>query len=123
MTTVKANAHVNELTKGVKNDFYLTPSLGDTFYTDDILNRLKKKEIATENVNGKAFVQVFLRECAEAVNEEISPNMPKKLQFVLPTDVYPGEWRIKVATQFTHSSGQFTKDVREYEYPNIVTVI
>jgi hypothetical protein len=247
MTTVKANAHVNELTKGVTNDFYLTPNRGDTFYTDDILNRLKKKEIATENVNGKAFVQVFHRECAEAVNEghnvvtdlfhatigfngvvyakdlghhipagqvnarmnfvqgeyarealkdltisvaeqpaptgpviqsvtnpvvgvpdtlntgamvllqgmrlavrgpedheeaigvfflspdrtidvhiragQLSPNMPKKLQFVLPADVYPGEWRVKVATQSTHSSGQFTKDVREYEYPNIITVL
>jgi hypothetical protein len=247
MTTVKANAHVNELTKGVTTDFYLTPSLGDTFYTDDILNRLKKKEIATENVNGKAFVQVFHRECAEAVSEghnvvtdlfhatigfngvvyakdlghpvpagqvntrmnfvqgeyarealkdltinvaeqpaptgpviqsvtnpvvgvldtlntgamvllqgmrlavrgtaekideigvyftridgaaevripadKISPNMPKKLQFVLTPDVYPGEWRVKVATQSTHSSGQFTKDVREYEYPNIITVL
>jgi hypothetical protein len=61
MTTVKANAHVNELTKGVKNDFYLTPNLG--------------------------------------------------------------EWRVKVATQFTSNASQFTKDVREYEYPNIVTVL
>jgi hypothetical protein len=247
MATTKATAHVNELTKKVTNDFYLTPNLGDTFYTDDILDRLKKKEIATENVNGKAFVQVFLHEYAAAVSEghnvitdlfhatigfngvvyakdlghnvpagqvntrmnfvqgeyarevlkdltisgaeqpaptgpviqsvtnlvvgtpdmlntismvllqgmrlavrgtaektdeigvyftridgsvevripadKISPNMPAKLQFVLPADVYPGEWQVKVATQSTHASSQFTKDVREYEYPNIITVL
>jgi hypothetical protein len=247
MKTTKATAHVNELTKKVTDDFYLNPNRGDTFYTDDILDRLKKKEIATENVNGKAFVQVFLRECAEAVSEghnvvtdlfhatigfngvvyakdlghnvpatqvntrmnfvqgeyarealkdltisvaeqpaptgpviqsvtnpvvgtpdtlntismvlfqgmrlavrgtaekideigvyftridgtaemripadKISPNMPKKLQFVLPPEVYPGEWRVKVVTQSTRNAGQLTKDVREYEYPNIVTVV
>jgi hypothetical protein len=55
--------------------------------------------------------------------DKISPNMPKKLQFVLPADVYPGEWRVRVATQFTSNVSQFTKDVREYEYPNIVTVL
>jgi hypothetical protein len=247
MTAMKATAHVNELTKEETDNFYLIPNLSDTYHTDDILNRLKKKEIATENVNGKAFVEVFLRECAAAVSEghnvvtglfhatigingtvyakdlghhvpagqidthmnfvqgeyarealkdltisvaeqpaptgpviqsvtnpitglpdtlnagamallqgmrlavrgtaakageigvyftaadgsvevripanHISPNMPKKLQFVLPAGVTPGKWRVKVATQFTQSINKFTKDVRGYEYPNIITVL
>jgi hypothetical protein len=53
---------------------------------------------------------------------QLSPNLPKKLQFVLPAGVTAGEWRVKVATQSTQNAGKFTKDVREYEYPNTVTV-
>jgi hypothetical protein len=244
---MKATAYVNELTKEETDNFYLIFNRGDTYYMDDILNRLRKKQIATDNVNGEAFVKTFFRECAEAVSEghnvvtdlfhatigingvvyakdlghhvpagqvdtrmnfiqgeyarealkdltisvaeqpaptgpviqvvtnpvvgqpdtlntgamvllqgmrmavrgtaekideigvfilspdrtvsvripanQLSPNTPKKLQFVLPADVGPGEWRVKVATQFTSSAGRFTKDVREYEYPNIITVI
>jgi hypothetical protein len=245
MSTIKAIAHLNELTKDETNDYYLRPDILGTLYDDDIIQRLKKKEIATENVNGKAFVQTFHRECAEAVNEghnvvtglfhatpgfngvvyakdlghnvpagqvnarmnftqgeyarealknltisvaeqpaptgpviqtvtnpvvgladtldtgamaliqgmrlavrgdrtdeigvcftpvdgsaevripagQLSPNTPTKLQFVLPADVKPGEWRVKVATQSASNSRIFTKDVREYEYPNIVTVV
>jgi hypothetical protein len=244
---MKATAYVNELTKEVIDDFYLIPNLGDTYYLDDILNRFRKKQIATDNVNGKAFVLLFLRECAEAVSEghnvvtdlfhatigingvvyakdlghhvpagqvntrmnfvqgeyarealkdltisvaeqpaptgpviqsvtnpvvgtpdtlntgamvllqgmrlavrgaaekideigvyftrtdgtaevripanQISPNMPAKLQFVLPADVYPGEWRVKVATQSGSKARIFTKDIREYDYPNLITVV
>jgi hypothetical protein len=247
MTTIKAIAHENELTKDVTDDYYLRPNLLGTLYTDEIILRLKKKEIATENVNGKAFLDLFFRECAIAVSEghnvvtglfhatigfngvvyardlghhvpagqvdtrmnliqgeyareelkdltvsvaeqpaptgpviqavinpviglpdtlntgamvllqglrlavrgtaektdeigvyftstggtvevripagQLSPNLPKKLQFVLPAGVTAGEWRVKVATQFTSNASQFTKDVREYVYPNTLTVL
>jgi hypothetical protein len=53
----------------------------------------------------------------------LSPNLPKKLQFVLPAEVTAGDWRVKVATQSTSNAGFFTKDVREYVYPNTVTVL
>jgi hypothetical protein len=241
---MKATAHVNELTKDVPGDYYLIPNRGNTLYIDDIIQRMKKKEIGTVNVNGQAFVDLFLRECAEAVSEghsvvtglfhaavgfngvvyakdlghhvpasqvharmnfvqseharealkdltvsvaeqpaptgpviqavtnpvagvpdtlntgamallqgmrlavrgdkvdeigvyftspdssvevripagHLSPNQPGKLQFVLPADVTAGEWRVKVATQSSHSTGKYTKDVREYVYPNTVTV-
>jgi hypothetical protein len=229
----------------VTNDYYLRPNTLDTLYDDDLIQRLKKKEIATENVNGKAFMQHFHRECAEAVNEghnvvtglfhaapafngsvkakdlghnlsagqvnarmnftqgeyarealkdltisvaeqpaptgpviqavsnpvvgladtldtgamvllqgmrlavrgdrtdeigvyftavdgsaevrvpanQLSPNTPTKLQFVLPAGVTLGEWKVKVATQSTPNIRKFVKDVREYEYPNLITVV
>jgi hypothetical protein len=69
MSTIKAIAHLNELTRDVTNDCYLRPDILGTLYEDDIILRLEKKEIATKNVNGKAFVQLFLRECALAVSE------------------------------------------------------
>jgi hypothetical protein len=247
MIEIKATAHVNKLTKDETEDFYLRPNLLGTLYIDEIIRRLKKKEIATENVNGKAFVGLFLRECAEAVSEghsvvtdlfhatigfngtvyakdlghhvpagqvdtrmhfmqgecarealkdltvsvaeqpaptgpviqavtnpviglpdtlntgamallqgmrlavrgteekadeigvyftstdgtaevripadHLSPNTPKMLQFVLPAGVTPGEWRVKVATQALAKALSFTKDVREYVYPNLITVV
>jgi hypothetical protein len=246
MSTIKTIAHLNELTKDVNNDYYLRPNTLGTLYEDDIIQRLEKKEIATKNVNGKAFIQLFLRECAQAVSEgynvvtglfhatlgfngtvyakdlghnvpagqvnarialtqggyareaisdltlsiveqpaptgpviqsvtnpvagladtldtgamtliqgmriavrgdrtdgigvyftpldgktdavripadQLSPNTPTRLQFVLPSGVTPGEWKVKVATQSLSKTRTFTKDVREYEYPNIITVV
>jgi hypothetical protein len=247
MSRIKAIAHVNELTKNVTGDYYLRPNILGTLYLDDILLRLKKKEIALENVNAKAFVLLFLRECAIAVSEgynvvtalfhatigfngvvyardlghhvpasqvhtcvnftqgeyarealkdltvsvaeqpaptgpviqavtnpvagvpdtlntgamallqgmrlavrgekdkadeigvyftstdgtvevripatQLSPNLPGKLQFVLPAGVTAGEWRVKVATQSGAKARVFTKDIREYEYLNIITVV
>jgi hypothetical protein len=244
---MKATAYVNELTKEVTDNYYLITNRGDTYYMDDILNRLRKKQIATDNVSGKAFIQLFFRECAEAVSEghnvvtdlfhatigingvvyakdlghhvpagqvdtrmnfvqgeyarealkdltisvaeqpaptgpviqsvtnpvvgqpdtlntgamvllqgmrmavrgtaekideigvfilspdwtvsvhipadQISPNMPGKLQFVLPANIGPGEWRVKVATQSVARNHTYTKNVREYVYPNIITVV
>jgi hypothetical protein len=69
MTTIKAIAHLDELTKDVNNDYYLRPGSLGTLYEDDIIQRLEKKEIATKNVNGKVFIQLFLREYAQAVSE------------------------------------------------------
>jgi hypothetical protein len=245
MSTVKAIAHLNELTKTVANDYYLLPSTQGTLYTDDIIRRMEAKEIATKNVNGKAFVQLFNLECLLAIGENynvvtdlfhagigfngvvydkdlghhisgraanahvklaqgeqareamkeltvsiaeqpapvgpviqavtnpvtnlpdtldagamvliqgmrlavrgdkvdkigvyfiatagspevripadhLSPNTASKLQFVLPAEVKPGEWRVQVATQSTSGTHVFTKDVRIYEYQHIVTVV
>ncbi|GHT23568.1 hypothetical protein FACS189430_07020 [Bacteroidia bacterium] len=69
MTVIKATAHLNELTKDVKNDYYLLPFVAGTLYDDDIIRRLEVKEIATRNVNGKAFVQLFHNECILALSE------------------------------------------------------
>ncbi|MDR2679211.1 MAG: hypothetical protein LBC47_00200, partial [Tannerella sp.] len=69
MTTIKTKAYPNKLTKNANNAHYLRADILGTLYEDDIIARLEKKEIATKNVNGKAFVQLFLRECALAVSE------------------------------------------------------
>jgi hypothetical protein len=55
--------------------------------------------------------------------EQLSPNSPSKLQFVLPPDVTAGQWMVKVATQASSNRSTFTKKVREYTYPNVVTVV
>jgi hypothetical protein len=72
MGIIRAIAYPNELTKDVANDYYLLPQSAGTLYEDDIIRRMEAKEIATKNVNGKAFMQVFLRECAIAVSEGYS---------------------------------------------------
>lgn len=69
MTVIKAFAHANLLTKDVTNDHYLTPEVRGTLYTEDIINRLAAKEIATKNVNGASFVTLFLNECILALLE------------------------------------------------------
>jgi hypothetical protein len=53
----------------------------------------------------------------------LSPNQPSKLQFVLPPEVTPGSWMVKVASQWMSHSTVFTKYVRVYEYPMPVTVL
>lgn len=69
MTIIKAFAHENLLTKDVTNDYYLTTEIRGTLYTEDIINRLVAKEIATKNVNGASFIQSFLDECILALQE------------------------------------------------------
>ncbi len=245
MSEIKAIAHLNELTKDVNHDYYLRPQIRGTLYTSDIVKRLEQKQMATLNVNGEAFVQLFFKECILAVEEgynivtdffhasigiegvisshqlghnipadellvrmnltqsnasrasiskmsvsvaeqpaptgpiiqsiinptknetdtvnvgkmvlikglrlairgdkeneigiyftavegdqtvritvdEISPNTPSKLQFLLPSTVVAGGWKVRVVTQATSSSSKLTKETRSYEYPNIVTVI
>lgn len=44
----------------------------------------------------------------------ISPNMPKKLQFVLPAGITEGQWTVKVTTQFA-GGGYQTKEPRTFE--------
>lgn len=246
MGNIKAIAYLNELTKDVPDDYYLLPQVKGTLHYDDIIHRLEGKEIATKNVNGKAFVDLFLKECAIAVSEgynvvtglfsmsvsikgsilsnqlghsisagklnircnflpgayareligtsttvevaeqpaptgpviqkisnpvgdeanvlqtgdmvlieglriavrgeqadrigvffvnaetaeavhitanRLSPNTPTKLQFVMPSGVTAGEWRVRIATQASSSSSVLTKDVREFEFPQLVTVV
>jgi hypothetical protein len=55
--------------------------------------------------------------------EQLSPNSPSKLQFVLPHDVTAGQWMVKVVTQASSNRSTFTKEVREYKYPNVITVV
>ena len=69
MAAIRATAYPNELTKDVPNDNYLLPLVRGTLYDDDIIVRLEAKDIATKNVNGKAFVNLFLQECILAVGE------------------------------------------------------
>lgn len=69
MATINAIAHPNELTKDVTNDFYLTPQVTASLTADDIIGRLRSREIATKNVDGAAFIQTFLDECITASAE------------------------------------------------------
>lgn len=69
MATINAIAHLNLLTKDSKNDYYLTPQVKETLYVADIVKRLRDREIATKNVDGAAFIQTFLDECAIASAE------------------------------------------------------
>lgn len=69
MTTINAIAHLNGLTKDVKNDYYLTPQVVDTLDVAAIVERIRKREVATKNVDGASFIQTFLDECATATAE------------------------------------------------------
>lgn len=69
MATIQAVAHLNELTKEVDNDYYLTAQVKETLNIEGIIKRLRDREIATKNVDGPAFVQTFLDECARASAE------------------------------------------------------
>lgn len=69
MATINAIAHLNQLTKDVDNDYYLNAQVKGTLTLADIVERLKKREIATKNVDGAAFVQTFLDECIAATLE------------------------------------------------------
>jgi hypothetical protein len=242
---IKTVAHPNELTKDVKNDFYLQHQPVGTLYTADIIQRLENKQIATNNVNGPAFVRLFHAECILAVGEgynvvtelccirigihgvvysqdlghnvpadrvnlrmvmtqsaearsavknmtvqvgeqpapsgpviqsiynpvqsepdtlntgamgliqglriavrgdseeeigvfftsvadgtvvhvaadQLAPNTPSKLQFVLPAAVVAGEWTVAVATQSTGQNSLSAKKVRRYDYPNVISVV
>lgn len=57
MTQIKAIAHVNNLTKDDSTDYYLIPQILATLGPDGIIERLRKREIATKNVDGKALLR------------------------------------------------------------------
>jgi hypothetical protein len=59
VNTIKTIAHLNELTKDVKNDCSLRPNTLGTLYEDDIILPLGEKKIATKNVNEEAFMQLL----------------------------------------------------------------
>ena len=69
MTNINAIAHPNVLAAEGANEFYLTADTRGTLTTPDIIRRLEARGIATLNVNGEAFVTLFLEECARAVAE------------------------------------------------------
>ena len=52
---------------------------------------------------------------------KISPNTPKKLQFVLPAGVTEGAWTVKVTTQYSGSQF-FTKEPRTFTLPRPIYV-
>lgn len=52
--------------------------------------------------------------------DDISPNTPTKLQFILPAGVTDGQWRVKITTQYS-SSGQ-TKAPRSFELARPVNI-
>ena len=52
---------------------------------------------------------------------KVSPNLPKKLQFVLPAGVTEGEWTVQVTTQYS-SGGYQTKEPRTFSLPHPITV-
>lgn len=52
--------------------------------------------------------------------DDISPNTPTKLQFILPAGVTDGEWRVKITTQYS-SSGK-TKAPRSFELARPVNI-
>jgi len=69
MSTIKGIAYLNELTKDVLNDHYVLHEPVGTLYESDIIKRLERKQIATNNVNGAAFVKTFHDECILALSE------------------------------------------------------
>lgn len=52
---------------------------------------------------------------------KISPNTPKKLQFVLPADITEGEWLVKVTTQYS-TNKYLTKEPRSFELSHPVYI-
>ncbi|MDR2424790.1 MAG: DUF4469 domain-containing protein [Prevotellaceae bacterium] len=245
MNILKTIAHPNELTKDIKDDYYLLVKPIGTLHTEDIIARLENKQIATKNVNGAAFLQIFQEECLSAIKEgysvqtylcrmyvgvngtitagdlghnipadrvdvrmyltqsvdvrkalkqvalhaeeqpaatgpviqevfnpvnkknntlnigamalmqglrltvrgdagdelgvfftsvegditvrvppeQITPNTPSKLQFILPAGVTAGQWKVSLSTQGSGNGTYVTKNVRCVEYPNTITVI
>ena len=51
----------------------------------------------------------------------ISPNTPKKLQFILPAGVTEGAWTVKVTTQYSGSQN-LTKEPRSFTLPRPIYV-
>lgn len=74
MSTINSVAHLNNITPEVDNDYYLTPQVTGTLTVDDIIERLRKREIATKNVDGAAFIKTFLNECADLSAEGYNIN-------------------------------------------------
>ncbi|MDR2138819.1 MAG: hypothetical protein LBP50_04650 [Tannerella sp.] len=72
---------------------------------------------------------MFINTCEDGVTTvhipatHLSPNTPKKLQFVLPAAVSAGNRKGKVAMQATGNSKKFTENICTCEYPNIITVV
>jgi hypothetical protein len=55
---------------------------------------------------------------------KFAPNTPGKVQFVLPPEVTPGEWMVRLATQTSGGKKlRFTKEVRSYTYGMPVQIL
>lgn len=53
--------------------------------------------------------------------EDISPNTPTRLQFILPAGVSDGDWMVKITTQYT-SGNKLTKEPRTFVLPRPVSI-
>lgn len=53
--------------------------------------------------------------------DQISPNTPSRLQFILPAGVTDGQWRVKVTTQYTVGKN-ILKTPRSFEMKRPVTI-
>lgn len=51
----------------------------------------------------------------------VSPNEPKRLQFILPADMTEGNWIVKVTTQYS-SSNHTVKEPRSYQMDGFLTL-
>lgn len=69
MGVIKATAYPNALTKLVSDDYYLLLQILGTLNLHDIVERLRKREIATKNVDGETFTQNVFDEMAAASAE------------------------------------------------------
>jgi hypothetical protein len=72
---------------------------------------------------GVYFTSTVSADVIRIVPAQLSPNLPGKLQFVLPPAIFHAPWKVKVVTQFSGNKTAFTKEVREYEYPNPIQVL
>lgn len=52
----------------------------------------------------------------------VYPNSPSKLQFVLPSEVTAGNWKVKVITMSSSASSVLVKEPRANVYSNVVKV-
>lgn len=77
---------------------------------------------ASVSIKGAVYADAAGGTAVRIPAAHITPNTPSKLQFVLPQSISAGEWRIAVATQATGASSVLTKDVRRFEYPQIIRV-
>ena len=113
MSTINAIAHLNELTREIENDYYLTAQVTATLGVDDIVARIAAREIATKNVDGTAFIKTFLDECARAAaegNNIVTPFFRSSIGIqgsVLANDLghnIPAD-RLKVSVNLTQGDG------------------
>lgn len=68
--------------------------------------------------------EVSLREATDVfiAPDKVYPNTNTKLQFTLPAAVQPGTWVVKIVTQSSGNSQQFTKEAHISEYTRVITV-
>lgn len=54
--------------------------------------------------------------------KEVYPNTPSNLQFILPSEITPGNWNVKITTQASSASNVTTKSPRTYQFEKTIKV-